>query len=285
MIIGKNRMQVIENIKNAAESGDFYAKVETDDAVLSPAESREIAARFMGRHNKRSFRFKAFFARRAANAFTAALNRKTEIVFECEKPDFSHGVFITSNHFGPIENTAVRHLVRKCGQKKLTIVTQITNLCMKGPLGFLMNYADTVPIFEDPHYLNRDFLPLIDSSLKKGIPVLIYPEQEMWFNYKKPRPPKRGVYYFAAKLSAPIVSLFVEMKELPQKDTDEFYKVKYIIHVLGVLTPDPQKTAKENSHIMCERDMELKKSAYERAYQKPLDYAFSPDDIAGLIKK
>jgi len=36
---------------------------------------------------------------------------------------------------------------------------------------------------------------------------------------------------------------------------------------------------------MCERDMELKKSAYERAYQKPLDYAFSPDDIAGLIKK
>ncbi len=281
MIVGKNREDVIKNIKAAAESGNFYAKVETDDAVLSAAEARAVAANFMARKDTIPFRIKAFFARRAAKLFTRALNRRTEIVFDGGVPDLSHGVFITSNHFSPIENTIVRHLTIKCRAKKLSIVTQVTNLCMTGPLGFLMNYADTVPIFEDAHYLNREFLCVLEERLKKGEPVLIYPEQEMWFNYKKPRPPKRGVYYFAAKLGVPVVCCFVEMKTLPKLERKNFHKVKYIIHVLGTLAPDPDKTVKENSIIMCGQDMALKTAAYERAYGKPLDYTFSPDDIAG----
>ena len=38
--------------------------------------------------------------------------------------------------------------------------------------------------------------------------VLIYPEQEMWFNYRKPRPPKRGSYFYAAEAEVPIILVF-----------------------------------------------------------------------------
>lgn len=36
---------------------------------------------------------------------------------------------------------------------------------------------------------------------------------------------------------------------------------------------------------MMEKDYEQKKLAYEKAYNKKLDYIFEIEDIAGLIKK
>ena len=103
----------------------------------------------------------------------------------------------------------------------------------------------------------------------------------MWFNYRKPRPMKRGAYYFAAKLQAPVVCCFVEMVELPQQDTDEFCKIQYILHVLDTLYPDPDKSVRQNSVELCQKDQALKNAAYEKAYGKPLSYAFDPHDIAG----
>ena len=103
----------------------------------------------------------------------------------------------------------------------------------------------------------------------------------MWFNYRKPRPAKRGTYYFAARLNVPVISCFIEMQDLPEMDNEEFHKVKFIVHVLDVLYPDPEKTDRENSIEMCEKDYALKRAAYEKAYGKPLDYTFESVDIAG----
>ncbi|MBQ3593325.1 MAG: 1-acyl-sn-glycerol-3-phosphate acyltransferase, partial [Clostridia bacterium] len=108
-----------------------------------------------------------------------------------------------------------------------------------------------------------------------------YPEQEMWFNYRKPRPPKNGAYFFAAKLNVPIVSCFVEMIDKDEDDTAEFKKVKYKLHVLDVLYPDESKTTKENTQLLCEADYNLKKNCYERVYGKKLTYTFENSDIAG----
>ena len=155
---------------------------------------------------------------------------------------------------------------------------------MKGPLGFLLNYADTIPLWEEPHYLNRDFLKVLDALLKKDEAILIYPEQEMWFNYRKPRPLKRGAYFFAAKLNAPVISCFVQMEDLLQNDTKEFRKVRYTLHILDALYPDPKKSVRQNSIEMCQKDWELKKAAYEAAYNKPLSYDFTAHDIAGWIQ-
>ena len=281
MIIGENREAVIDNIRLAAEKGEFYSKVEPGDPVLTDEQSGSIVNNYLRNRKKRSYRVKSFSARAMGNFMTSMLNKDTEIVGLENLHGMENGVIITSNHFSPTENTVIRHFVRKCGKKRLNVVSQVTNFAMDGVIGFLMNYADTIPISDDPRYLGREFTGVLKELLENNEAVLIYPEQEMWFNYRKPRPPKRGAYHFAARLGVPVVSCFVEMTDLPEMDNDSFHKVKYTLHVLETICPDPEKSVSENSAAMCQRDYELKKAAYERIYGKKLDYAFEPGDIAG----
>ena len=285
MIIGDNREAVIENIKVAAENGDFHSKVEINDPNLTPEQSKAILDRYVQNRQKTSFKAKTLLARQAANLLTFALNRNSEITGIENALSIKGGAIVTSNHFSPVENTAVRLVVKKLGKKRINIVSQETNLAMPGAIGFLMNYADIIPIAEDKNYLKNDFPEIIKSLIQKNEYVLIYPEQEMWFNYRKPRPFKRGAYYYAAKLGVPVISIFVEMQDLNEKDTDEFNKVKFKIHILKTIYPDPEKSVKENSVLMCEEDYAQKKAAYEKAYGKPLDYTFQNSDIAGGVKK
>ena len=191
-------------------------------------------------------------------------------------------MLITSNHFSPVENTVIRHLTNTLGRRRLNIISQTTNFAMPGVIGFLMNYADTIPISTEPRYLARDFLSVLKEKLVlRKEAVLLYPEQEMWFNYRKPRPPKGGAYFFAAKLNVPIISCFVEIVDTPKDDTPEFRQVKYILHVLDVLLPDAEKSVRENTEILSERDYALKKACYETVYGKKLTYTFENSDIAG----
>ena len=281
MIIGENRTAVIENIRTNAQNGDFYKKVELNDPVITREQSDEIVKQFLDNRHTRKFWMKAWMARQIANVFTAVLNRDTEIIGLEKAAGITGGALITSNHFSPIENTGIRYFTRKLGKKRINIVSQITNFAMPGIIGYLMNYADTIPISEDAHYVQKEFLSVLSELVREGEFVLIYPEQEMWFNYRKPRPAKRGTYYFAARLNVPVISCFIEMQDLPEMDNEEFHKVKFIVHVLDVLYPDPEKTDRENSIEMCEKDYALKRAAYEKAYGKPLDYTFESVDIAG----
>ena len=51
--------------------------------------------------------------------------------------------------------------------------------------------------------------------------------------------------------------------------------------VLCSLFPDPAKTPRQNSLDLCRADYEAKCACYEACYGKPLDYRFTPWDIAG----
>lgn len=281
MIIGENRETVIDNIASAARSGAFYSKVEPGDPVLTPEQGEAIVSGYLKSRKKTAYKCKAFVARRMANAATRLLNRDTEIVGYEKMAAVRGGAILTCNHFSPLDNTVVRCLTRKLGKKRVNIISQQSNFAMTGPIGFLMNYADTIPLSTEHRYLLRQLPDILEELLQKGEFVLIYPEQEMWFNYRKPRPPKRGAYHFAAKLQVPVVSCFVEMRDEPEMDRENFHKVRYTLHILDVLYPDPQRSARDNSAMLCQRDYALKKEAYERIYGKPLSYDFEPWDIAG----
>lgn len=281
MIIGQNREKVIENIKNAVACGDFYAKTELDDPVLTTERENEITENYMKSCNSLGYKFKRFFARIIASILTKIINQDTEIVGIEKLKDISGGAFITSNHFSPLENTCVRYLAKKMGKRHISIVSQVTNFAMTGFIGFFMNYADTVPISHDSHYVNRTLTDILTKLVNKGEYVLIYPEQEMWFNYRKPRPFKRGAYFYAAKAMKPVISCFVEQIDTDKAENEQFYKVKYRVHVLDVIYPDAEKSVRENSFYMVQRDEQLKREAYEKAYNKPLDYTFENSDIAG----
>lgn len=282
MIIGENRRGVIENIKNFAETGQFHNKVELNDPELTAAQSRQITDAYLENRKHLSFKIKTALGVALAKAATRAINKNTQIKGLEKIPKDLGGVLITSNHFSPLENTVIRHLTNTLGRKKLGIISQTSNFAMTGMVGFLMNYADTIPISTDPRYLAKDFLSLLKERLvDKKQAILLYPEQEMWFHYRKPRPPKNGAYFYAAKLNVPILSCFVEMVDLDEDDTAEFKKVKYILHILDVLYPDGNKTARENTEMLSARDYALKKACYETVYGKELTYAFHPSDIAG----
>ena len=282
MIIGENRRSVIENIKNFAETGQFHNKVELNDPELTAAQSRQITDAYLENRKRLSFKIKTALGVALAQAATKAINKNTQIKGLEKIPKDLGGVLITSNHFSPLENTVIRHLTNTLGRKKLGIISQTSNFAMTGMVGFLMNYADTIPISTDPRYLAKDFLSLLKERLvDKKQAILLYPEQEMWFHYRKPRPPKNGAYFYAAKLNVPILSCFVEIVDLDEDDTAEFKKVKYILHILDVLYPDGNKTAQENTEMLSARDYALKKACYESVYGKELTYAFHPSDIAG----
>lgn len=282
MIIGENRRAVIQNIKTFAENGEFHNKVELNDPVLTSEQNKVITNGYLENRNRLSFRAKTLMGVTLAKAATGLINKDTQIVGLKKIPKDLGGVLITSNHFSPLENTVIRHLTNTLGRRKLGIISQTTNFAMTGIIGFLMKYADTIPISTDPHYLARDFLSVMKEKLvDKKEAILLYPEQEMWFNYRKPRPPKKGAYFYAAKLNVPILSCFVEMVDLEDDDTPEFKKVRYVLHVLDVLYPDESKTARENTEYLAERDYQLKKECYEMVYGRELVYTFESTDIAG----
>lgn len=271
----EERLKVVENIKIAIEEKDFHRKVELYDPVLTREEKDAIVRNFTKKRHTLSYKIKSSVARLIANTATSVIGKNTEIVGLDNAVSVKSGAIITSNHFSPTENTAVRKLSRMLGKKRLNVVSEETNFAMNGLIGFLMNYADTIPITDNIHYMQRDFTPLLKKLFDRGEHVLIYPEREMWSNYRKPRPVMDGAYYFAAKLSVPIIPCFVEIK-----DTEK--GVSHTLHVLTPLYPDENKSVRENTRKLAQLDYEAKKNAYEKIYGKALDYTFDEADIGGL---
>lgn len=282
MIIGENKDAVIENIKNATETGEFNKKVEVNDPNLSDEQRDEIINKYLSRRKKITYLLNNKTARMIADTVSWSENKVTEIKGLENIKDIDTGAIITSNHFNPLDSLIIRKLVKKIGKKHLYIVAQETNLAMTGLIGYMMNYTDIIPISRKISYMKHDFSDILEEKLNKKQFILIYPEQEMWFNYKKPRPPKPGAYYYAAKNNVPIISCFVEMIDTDEEETEMFNKVKCVLHILPPIYPDKNKTPKENSKIMMEKDYKQKIKAYEEIYNKKLDYTFSYDDIAGL---
>ena len=282
-MITPQREAVIRNIEDAAARGDLNCKVEVGDPVFTEEMRKETLERFLQNQTNPLYWMKNFIARRLADMFTWHLNRDTKIIGLEKLKEIEGGAIITSNHFNPIENTAIRRMTQKLRKGRLCIVNQDTNLGMTGLFGFFMNYIDIIPINQNLGWLKNHFDKLLTRSLKAKQLVLIYPEQEMWFNYRKPRPSKSGAYVFAARNMVPIISCFVEIRDKDQLETEQFYQTQYILHILDTIYPDPNKSVSENGRDMCARDYQQKVDAYERCYGKKLDYAFTPWDIAGWI--
>ena len=87
----------------------------------------------------------------------------------------------------------------------------------------------------------------------------------MWFNYKIPRPCKRGAYQFAHELDVPVISCFVKIIDTDITDNNEFNAVKYRVIINKVIYPEANESIKSDSIKMAEVDYEARKKAYENA--------------------
>ena len=276
------REEAIRNIARAAAEGRFNDKTEPFDPVADPAAVREASERYLREIGTPGFRIRNALARAIVNYWRLRYSVRTDRIIGEEKLRAVKGpAFLTGNHFNPFDNGVIRTLSRRTGHGRLWAVSQGTNLLMDGINGFVLRNIDIIPLNADPSYMAGPFRRQMDRVLQEGRLVLIYPEQEMWFNYRKPRPGKRGAYLFAVRSGVPVVPLFVGMEDLDKESVPGWRDVRLVLHVLDPIYPDPARTDRENSFDMCRRDYEAKVRAYESFYGRKLDYGFVPEDIAG----
>jgi len=280
MIIGGSKREVINNIKANILNNNLNGKVEVNDAIMSEDEITIVLDTFYKNKKRISYKIKNAIANRIANKYLKILDKDIAI-YNLDKLDkLDKGAIITSNHFNPLDTLIIRKLAKKLN-KKLYIVIEDTNLAMKGSLGFLMNNLDVIPVSKNPIYLATTFKRELERVLREGNLVLMYPEEEMWFNYRKVRPFKRGAYQYASIFKVPIISCFTKIIDTNIIDNEEFYQVKYELYILGIINTIDNVSIKESAINMMDKDYKMKRQSYEDVYHKELDYTFNIEDIAG----
>lgn len=284
MILGNDRPAVIEHIRELSRAQTWNAKAELDDPTMDDEQKMDLVREFLKKKNSMSYASKRRIASSIISVNTRMNNKNTRFEGLEKVQDIQHGAVITCNHFNHLDSTIVRAFTEKKDGNPLYTVIEDTNLALPGAFGFLMNYGNNIPISINYDYMKREFLGLLEEARDNEGYILIYPEQEMWFNYRRPRPGRRGAYYYASRLNLPVISLFVEIQDLPAMDDDNFHQVQYTVHVLDPLCPDPEKSDRANSIEMARADDVQRKAAYEKIYGKPLDAPFSYDDIAGYVR-
>ncbi len=182
------------------------------------------------------------------------------------------GAIFTSNHFGCFENEIVRMASRMApGKHRFYSVIREGNYFIEGPLGFLLKYCDTLPLSSCMHTMGH-FNAAVSTLLSKKAHILIYPEQAMWQNYRKPRPLRSGAFHIAAKNGVPVVPCFVTMKSCGDYEANGVEHVHYTLHVMPPIYPDPSKSVRENAEAMRAANEALTRAVYERVYGIPLRY-------------
>ena len=283
MIFGDNREAVIKNIQKAANKRDFTAKAEIGDPQMTLDERLKLVNDYWKNRKSFSSKINNQIGHAMLTTFAKTLAGSTEFKgLENLNNLPIGGAIVTANHFNQIDSLPIKLLANKM-HHQLSIVIEDTNLMLPGFFRYLMNYVGTIPLVQSASYIGNVFPKHLSNALAKNNWVLIYPEQEMWWNYRKPRKLQRGAYYFPAKQNVPVISLFIEIRDLPkiEKKDSNFYETKYIVHVLQPIFPDVSLSANENAHKMMEQDYQQKVAAYEKIYGKKLNYDFTDWDIAG----
>lgn len=284
--LSNEKIRIIKNIEAALERNDTFAKVSVNDPTPSDEDIKRIILPFDNERASYVSKIKAFLARKMAEGFTKKVNKSTEIVGLENALGIRGSAIVTSNHYNPTDSTPIRILAKHLNrEKKLHISVQESNIFMTGAFGFLMKNCNTHPFSRNAEYMVKNLKPALEKILKNDSLLLIYPEQEMWYNYKRPRELRDGAYHYAALFGIPVIPTFTEMVTLDgERDADGFLPIKYILHILPPIYPNTSLSVRENRARMQTIDYILKKKCYEDAYGVKLDAPFDlKRDIAGLV--
>lgn len=263
-------MEILERIRKLeAEGGEsYYVDVEPDPCGPELGPDDVDYLRIKPRN-----KFKTFWARRMAWILHRIFRKDLQmtVVGEENLQNIRGGAIITSNHFSIYENLAVWEVAKRVpGKHRFYRVIKGLNYYQPGWVGFLMKNCDTLPLSKNLKTM-RLLGEALGQILKDDGLVLVYPEQAMWWNYRKPRPPKAGAYHYAAKFHVPIIPCFVTMEDTDRFDEHGFPKQKYTIHVMPPLYPDPDKTARENERAMQAENYRLCCEKYREVYGETLE--------------
>jgi len=270
----KNRLAILEKIALYEKNGWFDRDVE-DDPPTRPLQPGEVDYA----KKKLSTKIKTFIANRVAHAYFEKLIRRGALVIKAVKGIENYravkgGAMLTCNHFNAFDNYAVFKAIEKdLPTRELYKIIREGNYTSFGGLyGYFFRNCNTLPLGEN-HRVLAELNDGVKTLLQRGEKILIYPEQGMWWNYKKPRPLKDGAFRFAAKNGAPVIPFFISMEDSDRNDENGFPIQEYTVHILPPIYPDPSLTVRENSAAMRDRNYQMLKEKYEEVYGIPLTYS------------
>ncbi len=275
----KSRLAAAERIRTLEAQGVFDQDVEADPPT-QPLRPGQVDYT----HRKLSIRIASELANRVAKTFYDRRIAKGELVIEDVRGLENYlsvadrGVMITCNHFHPNDNYAVfKPIEKSLGRKRLwKIIREGNYTSFPGLYGYFFRHCNTLPLASNLAVF-KELLGAVDTLLKRGEKILIYPEQAMWYNYRKPRPLKSGAFHFAAKSGAPVLPVFITMRDTNRFDTDGLPIQAYTVHYLPPIFPDPTKRTAANIKALCDKNFAAWKTCYEQEYGIPLTYDTKED--------
>ena len=183
------------------------------------------------------------------------------------------GKLVTCNHFSVCDNYAVWVALRDhMGGKLLYKIIREGNYTNPPrPFGLFMRHCNTLPLSSQSATMKK-FLKAVKVLLGRGETILIYPEQSMWWNYRKPKPLQDGAFSLAVTNKVSIVPIFITMEDSDVPDGDGFFVQEYTIHILPAIYPDESLSRADAKRDMRDRNYDAWVKTYEEFYNKPLVY-------------
>ena len=183
------------------------------------------------------------------------------------------GSIVTCNHFNPCDNYAVWKTLKPYmnGRLLYKVIREGNYTNPPAPFGLFMKHCNTLPLSSNTETMKK-FLKSVDVLLKRGENILIYPEQGMWWNYRKPRPMQNGAFRLAISSGVPVVPIFITMEDSDVLDNDGFYVQKYTMNILPAIYPKPELNKKQNIEYMKEQNYKAWVKCYEDFYKTKLTY-------------
>jgi len=184
------------------------------------------------------------------------------------------GKIVTCNHFSVGDNYAVWVALREHMEGKLLykVIREGNYTNPPKPFGLFMRHCNTLPLSSRKDTMAK-FMSAFSALLDRGETILIYPEQGMWWNYKKPRPMQEGAFSLAVRNKAPVVPIFITMEDSDVLDPDGFFVQEYTLHILPAIFPDENLSYVAAKKDMKKRNYEAWVKTYEAVYGKPLVYS------------
>lgn len=269
-----DRVAILEKIEAYERAGRFGEDVEEDppSRVLMPDEIDYL---------KKSLwqRLKTKHAFAIAHKFVHKLMKEKKMIVKEIRGienlrELDSGAVITCNHFNAFDSFAIQLAYEAADQPKRTfyrVIREGNYTSFPGFYGYLMRNCNTLPL-SSHHKTLKKFSDAVSTLLRDGHFVLVYPEQSMWWNYRKPKPLKKGAYIFAAKNNVPVLPCFITMKDSDILGEDGFPVQEYTIHVSAPIYPDESLRYGEKVEKLAAQNFAVWKEIYEAEYGIPLIY-------------
>ncbi len=270
----KDRVEIVKKIEEFERDGRFFEDVE-DDPPTKPLLPDDID--YLHKTLIEKIKTKVAFAQ--AHKVVDKLIKNKQLIIKDMKgiehfQNLSSGAVITCNHFNAFDSFIIQLVYEAAKQKKRTfyrVIREGNYTSFPGFYGFLMRNCNTLPLSSDIRTM-RKFFEATNTVLKNGHFVLVYPEQSMWWNYRKPKPLKNGAFIFSAKNDVPVLPCFITMRDTENVGEDGFPIQEYTVHISEPIYPDKSLPYKKQTDKLRKENYRVWKEIYEREYQMPLEY-------------